>query len=123
MAVGSGGRNSDHPALRTAGDSVLERILDDGLQDQTRNLDLEQVGWNVRVHLQAVGKADFLDGEILVEQFEFLTKRDLLPAGILQYAAEKIAKTGDHIGRVVVSALADKRGNRIERIEQKMGLD
>ena len=53
----------------------------------------------------------------------FLNLINLLPIGILQHAAEKVAQAGHHAHRCIVSFLAYQSCDGIERIEEEVGLD
>ena len=59
----------------------------------------------------------------LLRKLHLLTQWHLLPIGILQHAAEKIAQAGNHAHRCIVSFLAYQSCDGIERIEEEVGLD
>jgi hypothetical protein len=122
MTVEARGFQAHFPSLGAFCNPVLKCVLDEGLQKKAGHPRLQKFVWDIRIHLEAVGEAHFLDSEILVEQFEFLAQRDLLLAGILKNVTQKIAQPSDHIYGVVVSLFADQPSNGIQSIKKKVRL-
>src|SRR3546814_12394691 len=71
-----GKADADFPLARR--DAVLDRILDDRLQDQDGHTGIFQVLRNIDIDLKPVGKPRLLDVEIKALEGDFLVKADRL---------------------------------------------
>jgi hypothetical protein len=76
---------------------------------------------HVDVHAQAVREAHLLDRQVALQELQLLPQRDLGLLAAQQRHAQQVAQARQHaVGRVRV--LVDQRRDRVERVEQEMGL-
>src|SRR5712692_9726342 len=79
----------DLPVARRPAGAVLERILDDRLQDQARNRNVERPGIDFRRRPQAPLKADLHDLDVPLEKFELLAQRNCRAATAVDGVAQQ----------------------------------
>ncbi len=101
---------------------MLDRVLDDRLQNQRRNLGQKELAGNVHTQLKPFDKPRLLDLQIFLRELHLLTQRHLLPCRIFENAPHEIAQLSNHVHGCLVPALADKARNSAERIEEKVRL-
>ena len=70
------------------GDAVLDRVLDQRLQQQRRYQRIERLGLDVVADHQAVGETRTLDFEVLAEEIELRVERHFLLAKPLEREAQ-----------------------------------
>ena len=68
------------PGPLLLGDAVLDRVLDERLQEQGRHERVERLGLDVEPHDQAIGEARLLDLEVLRQEIELRLQRDFAAA-------------------------------------------
>src|ERR1043165_4952183 len=88
--------------LEHAGLAVLERVLDERLQDEVRHERVERLLGDAPLRAQASLKTDFHDFNVAVEQLELLAQRHLVGGARVDRASQQLAEARDH--------LADARG-------------
>ena len=123
MLSDAGGCNPDRASLSSFRNSMLDRVLDDRLQNQRWNLGQKELAGNVDTQLKPLNKPRLLDLQIFLRELHLLAQRHLLPCRILEDAPHEIAQLGNHVHCCLVPPLADKPRNSAERIEEKVRLD
>src|SRR5579864_1376199 len=100
---------------------MLDSVVDQRLQQKVRDLGIERLRSDVEAYLEPVLETYLLDLEVTIHKFNFAAEDRDLGARILQAHAEQITQARHHaIGGVNVGQ--HQRGNRMHRIEEKMGL-
>src|SRR5277367_2598845 len=122
-AVGAEGGNPDRASLSPFCDAMLDRVFDDGLQNQGGNLGVKEFLGDVHVQLKTLDKPHFLNVEILLCELHFLSQRHLLPGGVFQDTTEKVAQPYNHANCRIIPPLTYEARDCIERVEQKVRLD
>ena len=64
------------PGADLAREAVLDRVLDQRLQDHARHDEVDRVRVDVLHHFQLRSEADHLDVEVLVDRLELIAQRD-----------------------------------------------
>ena len=101
--------------------AVLDRILDERLQNQPRHFGVERLGIDVEPDRQAILEARLLDLEVLLQELQLLLQRDARRARAVERQAEQIAQAADHaIGAVGIGV--HERRDRVQRVEEKVRL-
>src|SRR5262245_749287 len=98
---------------------MLDRVLHERLEDQSRNLGVERVGIDVVIDREPVLKSRLFDLEILLEELEFLVKRNARGARTRERNPKKIAQATDHSVRRLGLGV-DQGRDSVERVEQEM---
>ena len=100
---------------------MLDRVLDQRLQNHARHDDVGGVGRNFLAHAQLRAKAHHLDVEVLVDRFKLFPQRDemLLAA---QQATQEAGQLVDQRSRGLWLR-ANQRRDRGERVEEEMRVD
>ena len=107
------------PAPDLPRDAVLDRVLDERLQQQRRYQRVECLGLDVVADHQTVGEACAFDLEVLAEKVELGVERDFLFAEPLEREPQQVAEPHQRaIGGVDVAV--HQRGDRVQRVEEKM---
>ena len=100
---------------------MLDRVLDERLQDQPRHFGVERLGIDLELDRQAILEARLLDLEVLLQELQLLLQRDAGRAGAIERQAQQIAQAADHaIGGVGIRV--HERRDRVQRVEQEMRL-
>ena len=116
------------PATRTApprdarGDTVLDGVLHQRLQQQVGHLHRQQIRRNVDADLQTVPKTNLLDVDIALQILDLLGKGHLRAVRVLGGAPQELAESDDHAHRRVVALIAHQAGDGIERVEHEVRL-
>ena len=100
------------------GPAVLDRILDERLEQQHRDTRVGGRGVDVERDDQPVAEARALDVEIVVEENELLAQRHLVLL-FIEAATQQRSEPNDHRARAR-RVLEREDRDRIERVEQKM---
>ena len=101
---------------------MLDRVLDDRLEDQVRDPRAAQVGRDVERHPQPVLEARLLDLEVHLEELELAGERHELRRVGLEAAAEELLEARDRERRRVPVA-EDERQDAVESVEEKVGVE
>ena len=100
-------------------DAVLDRVLDERLQQQVRHQRVERVGLDVEADDEAIGEARLLDLEVLCEEVELGLERDFLLAELLERQAQQVAQPHQRpVGGLDVAV--HQRRDRVQRVEQEV---
>ena len=67
-------------------------VLDQRLQDQGRDEDVVQAGFNLHLHREAVLKPRLFDLQVAFEKGEFLPQGHLLAVGLFEADAQEFAQ-------------------------------
>ncbi|EEF23139.1 conserved hypothetical protein, partial [Ricinus communis] len=121
--AGRADRQPDRAALRAPRQSVLEAILHQRLQQQDGNAGRQQRSRCFHAVLQTLPEAHLLDGEVFVEEGQFLAQRNQIAVRLVQHAPQQFAEAGDGVDGIVVALLAHQAGDGVEGIEQEVRLD
>jgi hypothetical protein len=97
-------------------------VLDQRLKQQHRYLGVEYLGGGVDLDLQTITEADSLDLEIAAAELELGGERARLRRRRVEGETQEIRETAQHPVRVVRAALGDQRRDRVEGVEQEMGM-
>src|SRR5712671_69285 len=95
--VGTRCIDANRASLRPLRYSMFDCVLDQRLQNEVRDLRLQQFSRNVDTHLQAVAEPYLLNLQVLLEKLHFFEQRHLRPVGVLDDASQKIAESRDRI--------------------------
>ena len=102
-------------------DAVVHGILEQGLQDQRRDLRIHRQPVDLPVDLQALPEAQSLDALVGARDLDLVRQRDPL-AMLAQRRAEQVRKIGDRLFRHLRVA-ARERGDGVHAVEQEMRAD
>jgi hypothetical protein len=72
---------------------------------------------------QPVAEAQLLDAEVEVQRVDFLAQRDLFHRILVERVAQEIRQAPDRLVRDLALAVEDQRRDRIQRVEQEMGIE
>src|SRR5690242_17188260 len=101
---------------------MLDRVLDQRLKDQSRNLGIHRSWIDLIVNRQPILKPCLLDFEILLQKLQFLLKRHARGIRSRERDAEQVGEATDHsIGGVWLRV--NQRGNCVQRVEQKVRVE
>ena len=103
------------------GHAVLDRVLDERLQQERGQQRIERLGFDVEPHDQSIGESRLLDFEVLREEIELRLQRAFVLAQVLERHAEQIAEAHQRAIRGVDVAMHQRR-NRVQRVEQEVRL-
>jgi hypothetical protein len=101
---------------------VLDRVLDDRLQDHRRHQPGERIGRNVPFDAQPIGEPNPLNGNVVVEEFHLARQRNLFGV-LLERRAEQSAQPADRLGDRRLVAFQRERRDRVQRIEQEVRVE
>src|SRR6185503_11557320 len=82
-------------------DRVSHRILDDRLQDQVGHAHVQHFGIDSNLSSESILKANPLDLEIPVQEFDLLLQCNLHRSRILECQPEKVAQSGNHFSSAI----------------------
>ena len=100
---------------------MLDRVLDERLDEKRRQANRERLRRGVDLHLELRAKARLLEGQVALDVLELLGERDEL-AGTGERPAAVVRKGEDQLaGPVRVGA--DEAGDRVQAVEEEMRLD
>ena len=101
---------------------MLDRVLDERLQDEVRHERVERLGLDVEADNQAVGEARLLDLDVLREEVQFRLQWDFLLADVLERQPQQIAQTHERpVGGLDVAV--HQRRNGVQRVEQEVRVE
>src|SRR5216683_1367663 len=80
-AIGSRCRYSYPSSALLFRNAMFDGVFDDWLQNQAGNLSGKELFGNVHAKLQALRKPHFLNFQILLQELDFFSQRDLVPIG------------------------------------------
>ena len=122
-AVLLAGGDGQPDRLGGSGDPVLDRILDQRLEDERRHPGGAEVGGHVDPDVEALGEARFLDVEIELLELDLLGEGDVLARIEREARAEEGGEVDDHRLRFLVAPRHDQRGERVQGVEQEVRVD
>ena len=100
---------------------MLDRVLDERLQQEVGQQRIERLGLDVEPHDQSIGESRLLDLEVLREEIELRLQRAFVLAEVLERHAQQIAEAHQRaIGGVDVAV--HQRRNGVQRVEQEVRL-
>src|ERR1051326_6460749 len=102
---------------------MANRILDEGLQRETRNSRSEQRVGDSEPRSHTVRAACLLDGYVLPDEIEFLSERDFVRLVPRECAAQKLAQVLDDTHGALAIVVAHKHSNRVECVEKKVRIE
>ena len=112
---------TDDEPQRPLGLAVLDRVLDERLDEERRQAHRERLGRGVDLNLELRAKARLLERQVALDVLELLGERDELawacerPAAVVRKGEDQLA------GPVWVGA--DEAGDRVQAVEEEMRLD
>src|SRR5262249_41674287 len=102
-----------------ARDAVLDRVLDERLQDHPRHFAVERVGFDRHADSETILEARLFDVEVLLQELGLFLQRHLRLAAAIERDAEQIAQPADHsVGGIRIAV--HERGNGVQRVEQEV---
>ena len=110
-----------HDTQRLIGLAVLDRVLDERLHEKRRHHHLVGRGADAAVDHEVVAEARLLELEVRLDVPHLIGERDELRR-LAQRGAAVLRKRRDQMPRLV-RLRADKRRDRVERVEQEVRLD
>ena len=112
----------DRAAFQQSRDPVLDRVFDQGLQQERGDHAIQARVADLLVHLQAFAEADALDLQVAARQGQFLAQGDGVALAEAQAAAEKVRQPDAHFaGPGAVGC--GQRADRMEAVEQEVRID
>ena len=105
---------------RPVGLAVLDRVLDERLDEERRQPDGERVGSGVDGHGELRPEARLFEVEVAAHVPQLLLERDEL-AGAREAAAEVVREREHEVARAL-GLRADEGGDRVERVEDEVRL-
>lgn len=121
-AVGTFGGETNEAAFGKMRDAVGDGVFNERLEKQRRKLDGFRGFLNAFFHLEARAEANFFDGQIAMEEREFVGERE---AGFFAEAeshAEKFGKENAHFAGFG-GVHAGEGADGVETVEEEMGID
>ena len=109
-------------ALEALGDAVGDRVLDQRLQEERRHQARERRFLDSRGESQAGPEPYLLDGEEVRGQGELFGERHAIARPQGQAAPQELAEEDAHLPRLLRAA-ADEGVDRVEAVEEEMGMD
>src|SRR5580704_10038200 len=121
-ALDATGAEVDFAAFEARGETVLDGIFDHGLKQHARDKSFESLVVNFLEDLKLVAaEANDFDVEIIVDEFELFAQRD--EGFVLAQEAAKNVGELEYYAAGHVGIETDERGDGVERVEKKMGID
>ena len=121
-AIEMAGAEMDFAAFEARGETVLDGIFYHGLKQHAGDKSFESLVVNFLEDLKLVAaEADDFDVEVVVDKLEFFAQRDERFM-LAQEAAENVGELEDHAASHV-RIETDERGDCVERVEKKVGID
>src|ERR1700733_3174146 len=114
--------DADHAAALAGRDRIFYGVFDQGLQQQAWQERLEGVLFDRVLEAQPVAEAQALRIEVQVERFHLLAQRDLFHRILIEAVAQELRQTRHRVVRDAILVIEDQRGDRIQRVEEKMGI-
>ena len=111
----------DAPAADLAREPVLDRVLDERLQDHARHDHVERLRRDLLVDAELRPEADDLDREVLVDRLELLAQRDEVIRAAHQPPQQPGELRDQHARRLGLRP--DQRRDRRERVEEEVRVD
>src|SRR5262245_16196414 len=104
--------DADRSALLAGRDRVLERVLDERLQQQARHQRIERRAINRVLEPQALAEAQALRAEVQIESLDLLAQRDLLHRILIERVAQEFRQPRDRMVGGAVLVVENQRGDR-----------
>ena len=112
----------DVAGTRLSGHAVLDGVLDERLEDQTRHAGVQGFRLDVELHRQAIRETRLLDAEILLEELQLHLQGHFVVARVVEREPQQIAEV--HEGAIRgLDILVHERGDRVQRVEQEMRVE
>ena len=112
----------DRAAMLPAGDRVAHGVLDEWLEQQPGHRHVVQSRFDGLHDAQTGAEAHMLDREPRLQELQLVAEPCVLAGAGAQGVAEDIGEASGHVlGRRGV--LVDQRGDRVEGVEQEVGVD
>src|SRR5260370_21248878 len=105
--------NLDASGLDPVGDSVPDRILNQGLQDQIWRQSVQSTGSDIERNAQALLKAGRFDVEVTAQEFELLRQRHFLILGVFEGEPQEVAEASHHAVRSLY-VFVQERSNGVQ---------
>ena len=121
VAVVHHARDRDASAADLPREAVLDRVLDQRLQDHARHDDVERVGMDLLLDAQLRAEAHDLDVQVFVDRLELFAQRDEVIGAPHQAAQQARELRDQHARRFRLRA--DERRDRRQRVEQEVRVD
>ena len=115
--------DGDPPRVRVAGDAVAYRVLRQRLEGHPRNHRLHRVCRDVVADGQAVGEPRPFDFQISLHKADLVGQGRLMPVAVAERAAQQLTQRGKRVRGRAGAALADQRGDGVQRVEQEVRLE
>lgn len=109
-------------AVDARGDAVTDRVVDDGLQNESRHQGCRGVGLHRAGDLQAVRKPDALDGQVLLDEPHLFPGWHLVGGAGRQQLAQQAAESVQDIHGLGIALGHDQRADGVQRVVQEMRL-
>lgn len=81
---------------------------------ETRDEAVEGAWVHVELKAEAIGEAHLFDGEVALDDFEFLGQRDFLPRGSLQCRFQNGIKMPEHFRGLLLAPKFHPSGDRVQ---------
>ena len=109
------------PPLEAARDPVLDRVLDEGLQEERRHERVRGRRVEVLREAEAVPEAHALDREVAPRERDLLRERDLGPPREAERRPQEVREERAHAARLL-GARRRERPDRVEGVEEEVGV-
>src|SRR5437016_8219774 len=103
-------------------DAVSDRVLHKRLQEQGRDDGGCGPGIDAKCHAQTIAESRFLDGDVMVQQLEFLLECDERTPFPVKGLPQQLGQAPDHPVRLL-GILEDECRNGVQRVEEEMRLE
>jgi len=103
-------------------DAVFDGIFNEGLQQEAWHKAVQCLWSRIDLYVQTTGKPNLLDSQISFYNSQLLGKRHLLRSLTLQGRSQNVVEMGHGLDRFFISSLNHQTRNRIQCIEEEMGL-
>src|ERR1700680_3323620 len=102
-------------------DSVTNGILYDWLKKKARNYPVQRTRIEIDVDLEAVGKAHPFDGQIALDDLQFLGQRNLAGRVSLQACPEDVVEVGQNVEGILCTIQLHQSCYRVQGVKEKVG--
>ena len=110
------------PPSLSGGDAVLDRVLDQGLQQHGGNARGARRGRDLALDAQAFGEPQRLERQVVVHHLELAFERDEILVSRRQRVAQRARELGHGIPRAR-GLIGDQRAQSVQRIEQEVRIE
>src|SRR5262249_33612634 len=105
------------------GHSMNHCVFDDGLKQHAGDIGIQSFGIDVSTNGQTLAQHQLLNFEVVVQEVEFVGKRDELWAFVIEADAQKRAQAkNDTVGKCGIP-FERKRGYHVQGVEQEMRVE